>query len=382
MTPSPLRGASPATRILVAGYGALTSGILPHLAALPDAAVTLASRHLAVSPHPSVTLVRPDDADRTRPDVIVGCFADDVHSRAFREGPPVAAVLTDHRPACVELSTVSPTWAEEWHHLLREHDAVPVESPVTGSCPGTGMKATDLPALLAHLRVAFAATDDMSVALSGSLARGDFRTDEDGTIVSDLIPVVARATDVPGARRRIAPVLRDVAERFAIDATAAITLLSAYRNAPGAGYVTGMAGRPFLVDPLRLGLAPRPAAPRPAAHLPWLVQPVAYYLAKATHETPYVNLAKARTAALRLVRHLGIDDPDALCDLPRTVREVCDRREIPVLPSVAAYLNAPTDPGRFQTVRDLVFMENQGIPFSDSALTAPGGRLPKEAVNE
>ncbi|MFJ9434782.1 NAD(P)-binding domain-containing protein [Streptomyces sp. NPDC101490] len=135
MTPPPLRDARPATSILVAGYGALTSGILPHLAGLPDTAVTLTSRHLTISPHPLVPLVRPEDIGGDRPDVIIGCFADDDHSRAFWHHTRTVAALTANSPACIELSTISPIWAEEWHHLLQGHGAVPVESPVTGSRP-------------------------------------------------------------------------------------------------------------------------------------------------------------------------------------------------------------------------------------------------------
>ncbi|WP_406054021.1 NAD(P)-binding domain-containing protein [Streptomyces sp. NBC_01077] len=136
MTPSPLQGVRPTTRILVAGYGALTSGILPHLTSLPDAAVTLASRHLTASPDPLAVLIQPDHVDQVRPDVIVGCFADDERSQAFWEHPSTTTALTDCRPACIELSTVSPTWAEEWHQRLQHHGTVPVESPVTGSRPG------------------------------------------------------------------------------------------------------------------------------------------------------------------------------------------------------------------------------------------------------
>ncbi|MGW3387433.1 hypothetical protein [Streptomyces cinereoruber] len=235
------------------------------------------------------------------------------------------------------------------------------------------MKASDIPALLAHLRTALATTDGMSVALSGSLARGDYRTSADGTITSDLdlIPIVSRATDVPAARRQITPVLQGVTDRFAIDATAAITLLATYRHVPCAPYVTSMAGRPFLTDPLDLGAALSPAPYSREERLPWLIQPITYYLAKASHEDPGTNLTKARTAALQLTDYLGLDDRDAIRDLPHTVREVSDRHEVMLLASSAAYLNAPTAPGRFQAVRDLVFMENQGIPFPDSALTAP-----------
>ncbi|MFD4320458.1 hypothetical protein [Streptomyces sp. NPDC058548] len=240
------------------------------------------------------------------------------------------------------------------------------------------MKAADRPALLDFLRSELAQLGAMSVALSGSLARGDFRTTSDGTITSDLdlIPLVVRATDVPAARRQITPVLQAVTDRFAIDATAAITLLDAYQRVPCAAYVTSMTGEAFLTDPLHVGPAAPPMAQDPDERLPWLIQPITYYLAKACHEDPVTNLTKARSAALHLTSHLGLDNPDALRDLPHTVREVYERYDVTLLPSSAAYLNAPTSPGRFQAVRDLVFMENQGIPFPDSALTAPRRHQP------
>ncbi|MFJ6784381.1 hypothetical protein [Streptomyces yangpuensis] len=41
----PLGDADPATRFLVAGYGAITAGIIPHLIGLTATHVTVASRH-------------------------------------------------------------------------------------------------------------------------------------------------------------------------------------------------------------------------------------------------------------------------------------------------------------------------------------------------
>ncbi|MGW3387434.1 NAD(P)-binding domain-containing protein [Streptomyces cinereoruber] len=173
MTPSPLRAARPATSILVAGYGALTSGILPHLTGLPDTAVTLMSRHLTTCPDPRATLIRPDAAGATEPDVIIGCFADDEHSRSFWEHPNTAAVLAAHRPACIELSTISPAWAEEWHQLLQGHGAVPVESPVTGSRPGA--VAGTLSAFL-HCPMA----DERAERVLGAFTRNRYRFSSPG----------------------------------------------------------------------------------------------------------------------------------------------------------------------------------------------------------
>ncbi|MGI5451365.1 NAD(P)-binding domain-containing protein [Streptomyces sp. CA-243310] len=133
---NPLLGAArPATNILVAGYGVITAGIIPHLVKLPDTAVTITSRHLIRAPA-GTRLLAPDGIEDLRPDIVLGCFADDGPSRAFWEHERVTAAVTEHRPVCIELSTISPAWAEAWHSHIDAHGGIPVECPVTGSRPG------------------------------------------------------------------------------------------------------------------------------------------------------------------------------------------------------------------------------------------------------
>ncbi|MFD4135261.1 NAD(P)-binding domain-containing protein [Streptomyces goshikiensis] len=131
-----LASARPATRILVAGYGVMTAGIIPHLVNLPHTRVTIASKHLAAAPLPGTTLMRPHDVARAEPDVIIGCFADDPDSQAFWTSAHTTDSLASHDPVCIELSTISPGWAEDWHNLISGHGGIPVECPVTGSRPG------------------------------------------------------------------------------------------------------------------------------------------------------------------------------------------------------------------------------------------------------
>ncbi|MFK0016257.1 NAD(P)-binding domain-containing protein [Streptomyces sp. NPDC091027] len=143
----PLRGADPATRILVAGHGAITAGILPHLTGLTGTHVTIASRHLKQAP-PGTVLIRPDDIAPARPDIVIGAFADDDASRAFWEHPRTRATVTAHGSTCIELSTISPTWAEAWHDHTTAAGGLPIECPVTGSRPGA--RAGTLTAFLHH----------------------------------------------------------------------------------------------------------------------------------------------------------------------------------------------------------------------------------------
>ncbi|MGI5451364.1 hypothetical protein ACQEVM_37530 [Streptomyces sp. CA-243310] len=128
------------------------------------------------------------------------------------------------------------------------------------------MKPSELPDLHAHLRDALSTTSGMSIALSGSLARGDYRTNPEGAITSDLdlIPVVRRATDVASARTQLEPILRETADRFQIVATAAVTLLTAFLDAPHARYVTSMPADPWITDPLDVATH-TPATSRPPA---------------------------------------------------------------------------------------------------------------------
>ncbi|MFG2716559.1 hypothetical protein ACGFX2_39510 [Streptomyces goshikiensis] len=124
------------------------------------------------------------------------------------------------------------------------------------------MKRTDIPELLHHLRSALAKTTGMSVALSGSLARGDFRTRTDGTITSDLdlIPVVPSPADVAAARAQLQPVLQSTADQFGITATAAITLQDRCLSVP-------RAWRPPHRGAEDHRRRPRPAVAHPAHHL-------------------------------------------------------------------------------------------------------------------
>ncbi|WP_405444664.1 NAD(P)-binding domain-containing protein [Streptomyces erythrochromogenes] len=144
----PLGDADPATRILVAGYGAMTGGIIPHLTGLTATHVTIASRHLKEAPLPGTVLIRPDGIARARPDVVIGCFADDESSRTFWQHPQTRAAVRAHRSTCIELSTISPAWAESWHARITEAGGLPVECPVTGSRPGA--QAGELTAFVHH----------------------------------------------------------------------------------------------------------------------------------------------------------------------------------------------------------------------------------------
>lgn len=137
MTPTPrLEQAFPAMSILVAGYGVMTAGIIPHLTGFP-AHVTVASRHLKRAPLPGTDLIRPDDISPTRRlDVVIGCFVDDDASRTFWQRPQTRAAVAAHHPTCIELSTISPRWAEAWHDHVADLGGLPVECPVTGSRTG------------------------------------------------------------------------------------------------------------------------------------------------------------------------------------------------------------------------------------------------------
>nr|BFD90940.1 hypothetical protein KitaXyl93_23000 [Kitasatospora sp. Xyl93] len=146
----------PATTIVVAGYGALTSGILPHLAALPDTRVALASRHLTQAPHPAIPLVNPAQVVAARPDLIIGCFETDGRQHAFWTHEHVTAAVTEHHPACLDLSTISPERAEQWHQEIAALGGIPWECPVTGSRPGA--RAGTLSAFL-HAPAAHDAAD-------------------------------------------------------------------------------------------------------------------------------------------------------------------------------------------------------------------------------
>ncbi|GGT56027.1 hypothetical protein GCM10010207_65110 [Streptomyces atratus] len=260
------------------------------------------------------------------------------------------------------------------------------------------MKATDLGLLRSWLEREFADAVGMSVAVSGSMARGDYRVAATGVVTSDLdlIPVIARAADVDLARAQLAPGLANLANRLEVACTAAITLMANYRQTPHAGYVTSMAQQPFVCDPLGLQQLPVPMPDTsPGRVLPWLVQPITYYLAKSGVSGHGQNLTKASLALRRLA-----DDPllasHALPEALSRELEVLQRPGISLnaqrsacvsaltmlvelcatelLPSSSEFLkrDAAAEPrdSTFLAVRNLTFLENQGLPFEQSAMRA------------
>ncbi|ORT57219.1 NAD(P)-binding domain-containing protein [Streptomyces sp. CB03238] len=120
--------------VLVVGYGLMTRGILPHLLRREELSVSLMSRHLTSPPYPEVRLVRA--AELERPDAILGCFEDDDASRDFWTSPHVTEAVARGHSACIEMSTLSPSWIDAWHGHIRESGGVAVECPVTGSRSG------------------------------------------------------------------------------------------------------------------------------------------------------------------------------------------------------------------------------------------------------
>lgn len=248
--------------------------------------------------------------------------------------------------------------------------------------------------VLAVLRRAFREVSTCSVGLTGSMARGDFRVDEQGHFVSDmdLLPVVRGRADVEQARAHIRVPMEQVSAQLGIRCTAAITLESHYVRAGAAGYVRSMSTVPFFHDPLGINKF-RGGQQSPYLNsLNWDLQPVGYYVAKAWVEDPATNLMKAHRALCdaRQCQDDGLRQRPQK-DGPRTSAEECAMDAIPAAETIIADLQkiiAETqcelldstrkcldllDVGGegadgFRKVRDLIFLENQGLSFEDSVL--------------
>ncbi|MFJ9445978.1 hypothetical protein ACIRRH_29600 [Kitasatospora sp. NPDC101235] len=234
------------------------------------------------------------------------------------------------------------------------------------------MRPEDVPLLFQELAREFADVTDMSVAATGSLARGDHRTGASGDIVSnlDLVHVVAEDADVPETRAVVGRKMRRISDAFRIETTSVIARLPAFRQAGHAHYRISM--RPeWFCDGLGLGpdafSCPGHDEDDPRTALAWMMQPVPYYLAKATILDPATNLAKARRAALRLADRFDLAQMrDDLDNLPRALRTLIAERGVTPLESTARYLDAPTHPAIAQLVRDAVFVEGMGLSSADS----------------
>ncbi|MFE7528809.1 hypothetical protein ACFU7Y_24275 [Kitasatospora sp. NPDC057542] len=234
------------------------------------------------------------------------------------------------------------------------------------------MRPEDVPLLFQELAREFADVTDMSVAATGSLARGDHRTGSSGDIVSnlDLVHVVAEDADVPQTRAVVGRKMRRISDAFRIETTSVIARLPAFRRAGHAHYRISM--RPeWFCDGLGLGpdafSCPGHDEDDPRTALAWMMQPVPYYLAKATILDPTTNLAKARRAAMRLADRFDLAQiRDDLDNLPRALRSLIAERGVTPLESTARYLDAPTHPAIAQLVRDAVFVEGMGLSSADS----------------
>lgn len=123
-------------KVLVSGYGVMTRHLLPHLLADTGLEVVIHSRHLTASPGGAVTLVDLATIPRTIATVILGCFESDERSREFWQSPEVVELISRQLSCCIELSTLSQGWIQEWHKHVRALGGHDVECPVTGSREG------------------------------------------------------------------------------------------------------------------------------------------------------------------------------------------------------------------------------------------------------
>ncbi|MEU9147275.1 NAD(P)-binding domain-containing protein [Streptomyces sp. NPDC048349] len=121
--------------VLVAGYGVMTRGVIPHIVQKASGEVFLMSRHLN-SPPPGVTMKKTSELQDAPPDVILGCFESDGRSKEFWTTPEVLAAVARRGIVCIEMSTLTPGWVEDWHELIRRNGGSTVECPVTGSKVG------------------------------------------------------------------------------------------------------------------------------------------------------------------------------------------------------------------------------------------------------
>ena len=123
--------------VTVLGLGAMGSGIARNLASAGhrvtvwnrtrDRAATLADLDLAVAPTPAAAVANAD--------VVIAMVRDDEASHAVWLGPDGAAAALPATAIAVEGSTITPAWAVELAHAIRDLDRSLLEAPVIGSRP-------------------------------------------------------------------------------------------------------------------------------------------------------------------------------------------------------------------------------------------------------
>ncbi|MER6379868.1 hypothetical protein [Streptomyces sp. NPDC001127] len=261
------------------------------------------------------------------------------------------------------------------------------------------MKETDIHQLRPYLEATFDKVTRASVAVSGSLSRGDFRVSANGEVLSDLdlMPIIACRENLVWVRTQLAPLLQKVADTLRLTCTAAITLSENFLRVRQAAYVTSMTSEPFVCDDLGLQAHLRRTLDQSLGSvLPWRIQPITYYLAKSGYMEREDNLAKAILAFQQLISDTALP-PSQFMDFSNVphrrdairersdleaLSEVCadalvqliKEHEIQLLPSSCEYLKRrkamDVRPEVFESVRDRAFLENQGLSFQESLMVA------------
>ena len=206
----------------------------------------------------------------------------------------------------------------------------------------------------------------LSVVLTGSFARRNYAVGPDGEIRStpDIIPVLGDAEPIGPARDHLFAFLRPVGDNFGTAIHANLTRRSAFVRAAASRYAeTAADERAWLRDDLEVRGTRAPAGAAPG----WDWQPVSYYLAKYRVTGDARSLEKALGYAERANMPPTDRTPEALAALLRTLPAVdCLVSTKRLLTGLDGAEDAEAT---FTAVRDAVFLENQGMSYSESHLT-------------
>ncbi|AVK62374.1 hypothetical protein C5Z25_11670 [Lactobacillus sp. CBA3605] len=115
-------------KIIVVGYGIMTTGIVKNILSKTDFDVSIVSKHLTERINCTVMSTFAGDYD-----LVIGCFKNDRESFNFWSEESVLKSLRENNSICIELSSLSMKCIEDWYKLVDKNKLTAVEVPITGS---------------------------------------------------------------------------------------------------------------------------------------------------------------------------------------------------------------------------------------------------------
>lgn len=124
-------------KILMIGYGTITSALISHIIKLNNVEIVVWTRKRKKDLTDCCLVENVEEAlGKNDIDIILSCVPDDTASYEAWNNQYIGKYIKSNHPICVEMSTLSFKYVCTWHEYIEELSGKPVEMPFTGSRKG------------------------------------------------------------------------------------------------------------------------------------------------------------------------------------------------------------------------------------------------------